>query len=125
MRQLTFPNMPKPKRPSMKTESVALAIAKRIVAAVNIENFYWKPDEIEDRVFDVKQEIIRGGRPDGVFNRLYRRRTFTNTTGRQVHGNPYGWDGLHSHCVLIANEITHEEREKAIQRWSAHYGKKS
>lgn len=93
MQQLTFKGMPKPKRPSMKTESVALAIAKRIVAEVNFENFYWPEETVEDRIFDVQQEIMRGGRPDGVFGRLWSRKTYTDTTGK-VKGSPYCWEHL-------------------------------
>jgi len=116
--------MPKPKRPSMKTESVALAIAKRIVAEVNIENCYWPEETIEDRVYDVQQEIMRGGRPDGVFGRLWTRRTFSDTTGK-VKGSPYCWEFLSQHCREIAPAIAQQERDKAVDVWKRRYGKKS
>ncbi len=113
--QITFTGMPRPKRPTIRDEAVALRIAERLVAAVNIDDFYWEADESPDRVLDVQQEIMRVGRVATVFHRLWKRRQ------GDYGSRPYDWEGLDEHCRTIADQIVDEELIVAISRYNIQY----
>lgn len=115
--QLCFPGL-KPSKPTIRTPRVAERIAKRIVAAVNLDEFYWESSEIPDRVFDVAQEIMCCGRPATVFGRLQRKSPpVTNAPRSERVCHPYGWEGIDEHCREIADEIETEELRRAIGEW--------
>jgi hypothetical protein len=97
-----------------------MAIAKRIVEEVNLDEFYWEAHEIEDRILDVRDEIMRSGRPATVFSRLYDRQPPINDRGDKA-GEPYGWDGIDEHCRHIADQIAEEELQAAVKWWRETY----
>lgn len=123
LKQLRFPGMKKlkPPRPTIRSEDVALAISKRIVSAVNPDDFHWEPSEIEDRIFDIQQEIMLAGYPATVIGRLWKKQRPCNDKGDRG-GHPYGWDGLEQDCRAVAAEIAAEEQDKALTKWNARYG---
>ena len=121
LRQLRFPRMPKPPRPMVRTEYVARAVAKRIVADVNLDEFYWSEEEVPERILDIQHEIMRVGRPATVFGRLYWQQPIINDAGERS-GHPYGWEGIDAHCRAIASEIAAEELRKAVKYWEQRYG---
>lgn len=98
----------KPSRPTIQTKRVAEAIATRIVKEVNLDDFYWTPSELPDRIEDVTQEIMRCGNPATVFTRLRKSRGATD---------PYGWEGINEHCRHIGDEIASEELQNAIDKY--------
>jgi len=122
MKQLRFPAIKfcRPPKPTITSERVAEAIAKRIVAEVNLDECYWEADELEERILDVCGEIMRAGRPATVFSRLYRRQPLVNDRGDRG-GHPYGWEGIDEHCRAIAGEIAEEELHAAVQWWKKRY----
>lgn len=122
MKQLRFPAMTtcRPPKPKLTDHRVAEAIARRIVAEVNLGDFYWEPEEIETRVWDVTREIMRVGRPESVFTRLYKQQPPVSCDGRRG-GHPYGWDGIDEHCRHIADEIAEQELQAAVHWWRQRY----
>lgn len=116
-KQLRFPTLRscRPPRPTIQSERVATAIARRIVAEVNLDDFYWEPEEISERIADVSDEIQRCGRPETVFSRLHKRQHLVSCSGE------YGWEGIDEHCRAIADEIAAEELQAAIQWWRKRY----
>lgn len=123
MTQQRFPCMQgiKPPRPTMRTEQVALRIAERIVKEVNLDDYYWEPRELPDRIWDVQQEIIQAGYPAGVFWRLWKKQPLISCKGeRGLH--PYGWKEIDDHCRHIADGIADEETAKAVAEWRRRYG---
>ena len=120
MKQQRFAGMPKPDPPTICTEDVALAIAKRLVSEVNLDDFYWSPEEINNRIWDVQQEIMRCGRPATVFSRLERRQPLASCSGERVT-HPYGWEGIDEHCRCIGAEIAEEELRCALDEYASRY----
>lgn len=122
MKQLRFHAMRhlKPPIPTIRSEQVAKRIAERIVAEVNQDDFYWVPEEIEDRIWDVQREIMRCGKPATVFSRLYRQQPPVNCKGERG-GHPYGWEGIDEHCREIADEIAEEELKSAVKEYKRRY----
>lgn len=112
--QLRFPTMHglKPPAPTICDERVALRVAERLVAAVNINYFYWPADEVEERITDVWREIVRVGRPATVFSRL----------DRQAPDGPYGWEGTDEYCRKIAGGIAAEVLGAAKRRHKERHG---
>ena len=110
-----------PMPPTMRTPSVAHRIAERIVKEVNLDDFYWTPDELPERITDVAKEIVRVGRPGSVFSRLWKRQPPFNDDGERG-GHPYGWEGIDEHCRHIAGEIAEEEVEAAVEKHRRNYG---
>jgi hypothetical protein len=121
-KQLRFETMKsvRPPVPTIRTPDVAERIARRIIAEVNLDDFYWEPGEIEDRVYDVTQEIARCGRPANVFSRLYQRQPPFNDRGDRG-GHPFGWEGIDEHCRHIADEIAEEELDAARKHYTERY----
>ena len=117
VKQLRFPSMRKikPSTLTIRDEKVALAIAQRIVKEVDPDNFYWQPSEIEDRIYDVQQEIMRVGRPATVFGRLVKRQSPLSCS--------YGWEGIEQDCRCTADAISDEELHKAREHYSERYGR--
>jgi len=111
--QLCFPKL-KPPKPTIRTSHVAERIARRIVAEVNLDDFYWELEEVPECVEDVKQEIMRCGRPATVFDRLSR---------KGVIPIKYDWDGIDEHCRHIGDRIAKEELERAMTEYRRDYGK--
>jgi hypothetical protein len=122
MIQTCLPGL-KPKPPTIRSARVAAAIARRIVAAVNDDDFYWSPEDVPERIADVQREIMRCGRPAIVFLRLYSQQPFRTDGGGERVTDPYGWDGIHNHCSAIAAEIAAEEVEKAVTEYERQYGR--
>lgn len=122
MKQLLFPGMPRPPRPTIRSETVALAVARRIIAEVNLDEFYWAENEIPDRIFDVQHEIMRCGRPATVFVRLERQQNLAGCTGERTT-HPYGWNGIDERCRAMAPEIAKEELAAAIVDYESRYGR--
>lgn len=122
MRQPRFPCMKscRPPKPTFTSERVATAIARRLVAEVNLDEFYWEADEIEERILDVRDEIMRAGRPTTVFTRLWKRQPPVSCNGERG-AHPYGWDGIDEHCRAIADGIAEEELQAAIKWWRERY----
>ena len=114
--QYCFSGM-KPKSPTIRSQSVAERVAARLVAAVNVDYFYWEHDEIPSRLADVTQEIMRCGRPGTVFIRL-RKQYPIDAAGC----HPYGWEGLDEHCQSIARVIADEEIATAVDRHKMDFG---
>jgi predicted DNA-binding protein (UPF0278 family) len=106
----------------MRTERVAKAIAARIVAEVNLDDFYWTPEEVPERIEDVTKEIVRCGRPASVFYRLWKQQHPISDSGLRAD-DPYGWEGIDEHCRHIGNEIAREEVQKAVDQYERDYGK--
>lgn len=118
MRQLCFTGLMPPK-PTIRNRTVAERIARRITEAVNLDNFYWTPDEMADRVADVEEEIMRCVRPASVFDRLHRKSPpVSDRPGSERITHPYGWEGISEHCHAIADDIAAEELDTAIGEWS-------
>jgi hypothetical protein len=112
--------MPKPLPPTIRDETVARQIAKRIVATVNLDEFYWLAEEIDDRVLDVQWEIMRCGRPATVFSRLERRQPLASCRGDRVT-HPYGWEGIDEHCRNIGDEIAQSVLNEARKQYRDRY----
>lgn len=106
-KQLCFRGL-KPTVPTLRTPSVARRIAERIVAEVNLDEFYWEADSLPDRIADVTEEIVAHGNPKTVMDRLRRKM-------------PHGWDAIVEHCRAIAGDIAREEVEKAVEEYRQHY----
>lgn len=111
----------RPPAPTIRDERVALAIARRIVAEVNLDDFYWATEEIPDRVFDVQQELIRGIVPADIFAALELKQPFISCERRERVLHPYGYEGIDEHCRHIANEIADQELETAVDAWRERY----
>jgi len=109
-----------PQRPTIRTPHVAEKIARRIVAAVNTDEFYWAADEIEDRVWDIQQELVRRGRPRTVFLRLEHLQRL-GAYSRDRVTRPYGWEGIDEHCRDIGDTIAATVLAKAITTWEREY----
>ena len=118
--QLCFSRM-KPPPPTIRNRLIAEHVAARLVAAVNIDYFYWEPEEIPTRLADVAYEIMRCGRPETVFSRLLKQQHPVDDTGRRG-AHPYGWEGLDEHCRSIAGEIADEEIATAVGRHKRAFG---
>ena len=99
---------------------MARKIAERIVAGVNMDDCYWTPDELPDRIADVSEEIVAHGNPATVMERLYRKQPPINDRGERG-GEPWGWEGINSHCYAIGSEIAREEVAKAVEEWRRTY----
>jgi len=114
MKQKRFPSMfeLRPPRPTTRDKKVARRISERLVCEVNLDDFYWEPSEIEDRVLDVTAEIVLNGEPAKVFHRLAKKYT---------GADPYGWEGIDDHCRAIADEIEAEEVQKARREYAKRY----
>lgn len=123
MNQMRFEAMKelKPPEPGIRDEAIAKRIAERIVNAVNLDEFYWTPDEIEERVADVTSEIVLNGDPKSVFQRLVRNQRPVNCAGKK-EGHPYAFVGIDDHCRNIAAEITGDELIEAQIRYQQRYG---
>lgn len=121
MTQKCFPGL-KPIVPTIRTPSVARRIAERIVAAVNLDDFYWTPSEVPDRIEDVAAEIVRCGRPATVIDRLHRKSPWVSDERRERVTEPWGWDGINNHCRDIADGIAEEELDAAIERYRWEFG---
>ena len=119
-KQICFPGL-KPPVPTMRTIRVVVAIARRIVEIVNLDDFYWESSEIPERITDVAAEIMRCGRPLSVFQRLHHQQPPISDSGERG-GHPYGWDGIDDHCRAIADDIAREEVEKAVAQHKLIYG---
>lgn len=121
-KQLRFASMRslRPPRPTIQDEGVALSIARRIVAEVNLDEFYWAADEVPDRIYDVQQEIMRAGNPAEVFDRLWCRQPPINCRGERG-GHPYGWECIDEHCRHIADDIARDELAKARAAYAKRY----
>ena len=113
--RLPIPKSIRPPRPTIRDEAVALRIAERIVAEVNLDEFYWTAAELPDRIWDVQQEIMQCGRLATVFQRLHA------SEGPDVGGGKYGWEGIDEHCRNIADDIAVEEVAKAMKAWKERY----
>lgn len=92
---------------------MAEAIAKRLVAEVNLDDFYWEPEEVPERISDVSDEIQRSGCPATVFSRLVKRGS--------KNWHEYRWEGIDEHCRQIADDIAAEELQQAILWWRKRY----
>lgn len=114
MKQQRFKSMPRPPRPTIRHERVAMKIAKRIISEVNLDDFYWKPSELPDIIEDVAFEIMRCGRPATVFGRLLSKQPLASCNGERIT-HPYGWEGIDDHCRYIADDIAAEELQAAIE----------
>lgn len=101
--QLCFSGL-RPDPPTLRSRAVAEEIARRIVAEVNLDDFYWEKDELPDRIADVTEEIMGGGKVRTLFTRLHRKQPPYNDKG-DLGGHPYGWEGIDEHCRHIADEI--------------------
>lgn len=113
--RLSIPKAIRPPKPTIRDQAVALKIAERIVSEVNLDDFYWTPDELPDRIWDVQHEIMRCGNVPTVFSRLHK------AEGPDVGGGKYGWEGIDEHCRHIGQEIADEEHGKAIAKWRRRY----
>lgn len=111
----------KPDPPTIHTASVAMRIAERIVKAVNLDDFYWCPEELPERIEDVATEIVRNGEPTTVFFRLHRKQAPISDSGEKST-SPYGWEGIDEHCRAIATAIATEELASAMQQYRRDYG---
>ena len=111
----------KPPLPTIRSRSVAERVAARLVAEVNIDYFYWEPEEIPTRLADVTHEIMRCGRPETVFSRLYKQQLPIDDTG-QRGGHPYGWEGIDEYCRVVAKGLADEETAKAADRHKRVFG---
>jgi hypothetical protein len=118
MTQHCFPGL-RPTKPTIRTPSVARRIAERIVAEVNLDEFYWESEKIPERVEDVAAEIVRCGHPATVFHRLHRAERKADP---EIGGGIYGWEGIEEHCEHIADEIAAEELAAAVERHRREYG---
>ena len=116
MKQRTLRLDIQPPFPTIRHERIAKRIAERIVAAVNLDDFYWESGEIADRIYDIQQEIMLGTDPRGVIDALYWKQPPFNCLG-QRGGHPYGWDGIHEHCEHIASDIASEELRDAVRAY--------
>ena len=96
----------RPPKPDMRDERVALAIARRIVDEVNLDDFYWTADEKEDRAYELAVSIVAGGGRSAVFKRL---------------PHAWKWEGIEDHYHDIAEEIAREELAAAIKHWQERY----
>ena len=114
--RLPIPKSCRSPRPTIRDPLVAERIAKRIVAEVNLDEFYWTAAELPDRIWDVTQEIILAGNPRTVFSRLYRKQPPCSCSGERG-GHPYGWEGIDEHCDVIADEIANDELFAARDEW--------
>lgn len=121
MTQLCFPNL-RPAPPTIRTPSVARRIAERIVAEVNLDEFYWPKETLPDRIADVAEEIQRCGRPATVFDRLHSAEPFLTDEKRERITGHYGWHGIAEHCEHIADAIAAEELAAAVERHRSEYG---
>ena len=113
--RLPIPRTIRPTRPSIRDEAVARRIAERIVREVNMDDFYWTPEELPERIWDTQQEIMRAGNVPTVFTRLHK------AEGADAGGGKYGWEGIDEHCRHIGQEIADEEHDKAIAEWRSRY----
>ena len=118
--RLPIPKTIRPPKPTIRDPIVAERIARRIVAEVNLDEFYWKTAELSDRIWDVQQEIVRCGNVPTVFSRLYRKQPPVSDRGDRG-GHPYGWEGIDEHCRCIADDIAVEEVAKAVATWNERY----
>lgn len=101
----------RPPRPSRCDESVAVAIATRIVSEVNLDDFYWEPHQVSKKVDQMAVALM-----NGVFNGA--------KLIRHLH-NKYGdWnrEGVAEHCDYCGPGIEKEEVEKAVAHWRERYG---
>lgn len=113
----------KPSPPTIRSRIVAERVAARLVAEVNVDDLYWEPEEIPTRLADVTREIMRYGRPETVFSRLYKQQHPIDDTGRRG-GHPYGWEGIDEYCRAIAKGIADEETAKAVGRHKREFGQR-
>jgi len=122
-KQLTFPQTKSivPPRPTIQSERVAYEIAREIVVEVNLDDVYWNADELDDRIFDVQQEIMARGNPASVFDRLYHKQPFRTDEKRERVTAPYGWEGIDEHCRWIADEIAERKLTEATKAWEKRY----
>ena len=121
MRQQLLPIGIVPPRPTIRDEAVAKRIAERIVSQVNLDDFYWEPREIPDRVWDIQHEIMAGTPPACVIERLYWKQPPFNDLG-QRGGHPYGWEGIDEYCRDIADDIAAEELKAAVRNYRERWG---
>lgn len=110
----------RPPKPTVNDECVARRIAERIVAEVNLDDFYWTPDETPRLMDEMTGEIMRAGRPRTVVRRLYKNQPLVSDNG-QRGGHPWGWEGIEEHCFAIADKIEAEEINAAVEHWQKRY----
>jgi hypothetical protein len=110
----------KPPPPSYQDEKIAEQIARRIVAAVNMDECYWVAGEIEDVVYDVMLEIMRAGHPRTVFRRLEKRQPPLSCYGERAT-HPYGWEGIDDHCNHVADDIAADVMAAARAEYKERY----
>lgn len=122
MQQLRFNTMRqlRPPKPTAHDEGVALKIAERIVAEVNLDEFYWTVEEVPQRVDEMVEEIIKKGRPRTVVHRLWKNQPLVSDDGTRG-SHPWGWEGIEEHCFAIADKIEAEEVKAAVDHWMKRY----
>jgi hypothetical protein len=110
----------RPLPPTIRSRSVAVKVAKRIVKEVNLDDFYWAPEELPDRIADIADEIMRAGNPATVITRLHEKQPLPD--GGIRAGHPYGWGGIDEHCRAIGDEIAAEVVREANTEYRRDYG---
>lgn len=122
IKQLRFKEMRtlRPPKPTIRDVNVALLIAMRIVDEINLDEYYWKFEELPDRICDIQYEIMLAGKPATVFRRLEKKQPIILHNGTRGMW-PYGRDGLERHCEAIADDIASEELAKAVKHWYRRY----
>jgi hypothetical protein len=104
----------RPPEPTRRSENVAMRTAYRIVKQLNLDDFYWSPERIHDKVWEMKQALIEGVTLHRMIGHLCRK-----YNGWDIP--PEDFDGVDEHCCHIGTAIHVEETNKAIAEWKRTY----
>jgi len=110
----------KPPRPEIQDDAIAEEIAKHIIEAVNLDEFYWDGDDIQDRIGKVRDEIIANGAPEHVFRRLAKKEPPASCSGEKS-AQCRVYEGIADHCEHITKAIVAEVMEAANKRYDERY----
>ncbi len=122
MTQLRFESMRdlKPSRPTVQDEAVAEEIARHIVEAVNLDEFYWEGDDVTARIRQVRDEIVLNGEPEKVFIRLAKKEPPADCQRRKSEQRLL-YERVSEHCEHIAKAIVAEVLEASGKRYDERY----
>lgn len=117
MRLPGFENV-RPPRPTRYDETVARAIAERLIREIDPdlqsgdeEGFYWTKAELPDRTWELQQAIMADVHPHALIR--FCRKKFRATD--------WHWEGISENCRHYAPIAIQEEVAKAVKGWMERY----
>ena len=100
----------RPPKPCRRHEEVAEKIARRIVAELNLDDFYWDGPQIKQHI-DQMTLAIMAGVPVGARLIIHLQRK---------HGD-WDWEDVADHCAHCGPPIEREVVAEAVARWRERY----